>query len=351
MVFLGIENHELFRTFYEFIMINSKTKNSRYGFNKGLTPDRVGLFMGLFLLLLLPLLVRHNDYILQVFTHALLLATLALAWNILGLSGSISLGHAAFFGSGAYASALLSLDLGLSLWITIPLAGFIATGLGLIMGLICMRLRGAYFALATLAFIEIPRVITDNWDEVTRGSLGLVGLPGFPSLNPGTGHVDFYYGFTTSYYLVFIYFLLLLGLVGFIFRSNLGLALQAIREEEIASQAVGIDADRLRLFSMLLSAFFTGISGACYAHLVRYINPGLVYGLHFSAIPMIFAICGGRFTIIGPALAALIIYPLDQFIFHPLIPTGHEFLYGAVLIFAVLFMPAGFWGSIQKTTN
>ena len=332
-------------------MINSKTKNSRYGFNKGLTPDKVGLLMGLFLLLLLPLLVRHNDYILQVFTHALLLATLALAWNILGLSGSISLGHAAFFGSGAYASALLSLDLGLSLWITIPLAGFIATGLGLIMGLICMRLRGAYFALATLAFIEIPRVITDNWDEVTRGSLGLVGLPGFPSLNPGTWRVDFYYGFTTSYYFVFIYFLLLLGLVGFIFRSNLGLALQAIREEEIASQAVGIDADRLRLFSMLLSAFFTGISGACYAHLVRYINPGLVYGLHFSAIPMIFAICGGRFTIIGPALAALIIYPLDQFIFHPLIPTGHEFLYGAVLIFAVLFMPAGLWGSIQRTTN
>ena len=307
--------------------------------------------MGLFLLLLLPLLVRHNDYVLQVFTHALLLATLALAWNILGLSGSISLGHAAFFGSGAYASALLSVDLGLSLWITIPLAGFIATGLGFIMGLFCMRLRGAYFALATLAFIEIPRVITDNWDEVTRGSLGLVGLPGFPSLNLGTWHIDFYSSFTASYYLVFVYFLLLLGLVGFIFRSNLGLALQAIREEEIASQAVGIQANSFRLFSMLLSAFFTGISGACYAHLVRYINPELVYGLHFSAIPMIFAICGGRFTIIGPALAALIIYPLDQFIFHPLIPAGHEFLYGAVLIFAVLFMPAGFWGSIHGTTN
>jgi branched-chain amino acid transport system permease protein len=332
-------------------MINSTTKNSRHGFNKGLTPDKVSLLMGLFLLLLLPLLVRHNDYILQVFTHAMLLATLALAWNILGLSGSISLGHAAFFGSGAYASALLSLDLGLSLWITIPLAGFIATGLGFIMGLICMRLRGAYFALATLAFIEIPRVITDNWDEVTRGSLGLVGLPGFPSLNLGSWHIDFYSSFTASYYLVFIYFLLLLGLVGFIFRSNLCLALQAIREEEIASEAVGISANSFRLFSMLLSAFFTGISGACYAHLVRYINPGLVYGLHFSAIPMIFAICGGRFTIIGPALAALIIYPLDQFIFHPLIPAGHEFLYGAVLIFAVLFMPAGFWGSIHRTTN
>ena len=114
---------------------------------------------------------------------------------------------------------------------------------------------------------------------------------------------------------------------------------------------VGIQADSLRMLSMLLSAFFTGISGACYAHLVGYINPALVYGIHFSAIPMIFAICGGRFTIIGPALAALIIYPLDQFIFHPLIPAGHEFLYGAVLIFAVLFMPAGLWGSLHRTTN
>ncbi len=332
-------------------MINSKTKNSRYGLNKRLKPDKVILLITLFLLLLLPVLVRHNDYILQVFTHALLLATLALAWNILGVSGSISLGHAAFFGAGAYASALLSLDLGLSVWLTIPLAGFIATGLGLIMGLICIRLRGAYFALATLAFIEVPRVITDNWDELTRGSMGLVGLPGFPSLHLGPWHIDFCSSITASYYLMVIYFLVLLGLVGFIFRSNLGLALEAIREEEIAAEAVGIQANSFRLLSMILSAFFTGISGACYAHLIRYINPGLVYGLHFSAIPMIFAICGGRFTITGPALAALIIYPLDQFIFHPLIPAGHEFLYGAALIFAVLFMPAGLWGRLHRTTN
>ena len=331
-------------------MIHSITKSPSIR-NKDSKIYTVGLWMVLFLLLLLPVVIRHNDYILQVVTHALLLATLALAWNILGASGSISLGHAAFFGSGAYASALLSLNLGVSLWITIPLAGFMATGLGFIMGLICMRLRGAYFALATLAFIELPRVITDNWDELTRGSLGLVGLPGFPSLNLGPWHMDFGSSITASYYLMIIYFLVLLALVGFIFRSNLGLALQAIREEEIASQAVGIQADSLRMLSMLLSAFFTGISGACYAHLVGYINPALVYGIHFSAIPMIFAICGGRFTIIGPALAALIIYPLDQFIFHPLIPAGHEFLYGAVLIFAVLFMPAGLWGSLHRTTR
>jgi branched-chain amino acid transport system permease protein len=310
----------------------------------------IGLFLGFLLFFTLPLLVQSNHYILQVFTHALLLASLALSWNLLGASGSISLGHAAFFGAGAYGSALLGLDLGLPLWVTIPLAGLIATGLGLIMGLICLRLRGAYFALATLAFVEIPWVITDNWDAVTRGSLGLVGISGPPSFNIHAFHVDFGSGIIVSYYLVFAYFVILLGIVAIVFRSNIGLALQAIREEEVAAEAVGIHVNRYRMLSLLLSAFFTGICGACYAHLVRYIEPGLVYGLHFSAVPMIFAICGGRFTILGPALAAMVLYPMDQFVFHPLLPAGHEFLYGAVLILTVLFMPKGFWGKLRNAS-
>ena len=316
--------------------------------SRGIKLDDSGLVLLFFVLLLLPLLVRHDDYILQVFTHALLLATLALAWNVLGISGSISLGHAAFFGAGAYTSALLSLEAGLSPWLTIPLGGLLSTGLGLVMSMVCLRLRGAYFALATLAFVEIPRVITDNWDGLTRGSLGLVGLPGLPSLHLGSWHLHIGSSTTASYYLVFVYTLFLSCLVRFIFRSNLGIALQAAREEEIAAQSVGIRVERFRLFSLLVSAFFAGVTGACYAHLVRYIGPELVYGIHFSAAPMIFALCGGRFTILGPALAALILYPMDQFIFHPLLPAGHEFLYGAVLVLVVIYMPRGFWGSIRK---
>jgi branched-chain amino acid transport system permease protein len=304
--------------------------------------------LGLLLLLILPLMVRSNAYILQVFTHALLLATLATAWNLLGISGSISLGHAAFFGVGAYGSALLSLEGGFSPWLTIPSAGIVAAGLGLIMGLVCFRLRGAYFALATLAFVEIPRVITDNLDALTHGSLGLVGLPGLPSLHLGSLHIDIGSNMAASYFLVFAYFVILLGISAFVFRSNLGLALQAIREEEIAAETAGIKTDTFRMLSLLLSAFFTGISGAFYAHLIRYIEPGLVYGLHFSAIPMVFAICGGRFTIVGPALAAMVLYPVDQFVFHPLLPAGHEFLYGVVLILTILFVPTGLWGRLRK---
>lgn len=330
-------------------MILFDTKSSNFGI-KGLKIEGVALVPGFLILFLMPLVFQHNDYILQVFTHALLLATMALAWNILGVSGSISLGHAAFFGAGAYASALLSLEMGLSCWVSIPLGGLLASGLSLIMGLICLRLRGAYFALATLAFVEIPRVITDNWDEMTRGSLGLVGLPGLPSLKLGSWHIDIGSSAAASYYFILMYAVLILCLVGFVFRSNLGLALQAVREEEIAAESIGIQTDRYRLFALLLSAFFTGISGACYAHLIRNIGPGLVYGLHFSAIPMILAICGGRFTILGPALAALILYPVDQFVFHPLLPAGHEFLYGAVLIIAVIYMPCGFWGSLRKVS-
>lgn len=315
---------------------------------KKLTLADGSLLLVFLTLLLLPVLVGYNDYILQVLTHALLLATLALAWNILGQSGSVSLGHAAFFGAGAYGSALLSLESGLSPWSSIFLGGLIAIGLGLVMGLICLRLRGAYFALATLAFVEIPRVITDNWDGLTRGSLGLAGIPGLPSLHLGSWYLKIGSSITASYYLVFVYALGLLGLVGFLFRSNFGLALQAVREEETAAGSVGVRVDVFRMLSLLLSAFFTGISGACYAHLVRYIGCGLVYGIHFSALPMVLAICGGRFTILGPALAALILYPLDQFIFHPLLPAGHEFLYGLVLILTVLFLPAGLWGTIRK---
>lgn len=309
----------------------------------------IGLVLGFSTLIILPLMVQYNDYILQVFTHALLLASLALAWNFLGVSGSISLGHAAFFGVGAYSSALLSLEQGLSPWITIPLAGLFATILGLMMGLICLRLRGAYFALATLAFVQIPRVLTDNWDALTRGSLGLVGISGLPTLRIGDWHIDFGSSISASYYLVFVYFFALLCFLTFVFRSNIGLAFQAIREEEVAAEAVGIQTDKYRLFSLLLSAFFTGIGGAYYAHLVRYIEPGLVYGLHFSAIPMILAICGGRFTILGPAIAAMVLYPVDQFIFHPILPAGHEFFYGAVLILTMLLMPNGFWGRRQNT--
>lgn len=327
--------------------MNSLTANNR---GLGKKTYGIGLFLGFLLFFTLPLLVQSSHYILQVFTHALLLASLALAWNLLGACGSISLGHAAFFGAGAYASALLSLDLGLSLWVSIPMAGLIATGLGAVMGLICMRLRGAYFALATLAFVEIPWVITDNWDALTRGSLGLVGISGFPSFNIRAFHINFGSGIIVSYYLVFVYFMILLGLVALVFRSNIGLALQAIREEEIAAEAVGIHVRRYRMLSLLMSAFFTGVCGACYAHLVRYIEPGLVYGLYFSAVPMIFAICGGRFTILGPAVAAMVLYPMDQFVFHPLLPAGHEFLYGAVLILTVLLLPNGFWGRFRNAS-
>jgi branched-chain amino acid transport system permease protein len=315
---------------------------------KNLPLAESALLLGFVFLLLLPVVARYSDYVLQVFTHALILASLALAWNILGISGSISLGHAAFFGVGAYGSALLSLGLGLSPWFTIPLGGLVATGIALIMAPLCLRLRGGYFALATLAFVEIPKVITDNWDGLTRGSLGLVGLPGLPSLRLGGYHPDLSASPVGSYYFVLFYGLMLLGVVAVIFRSNLGLALHAIRQEEVAAEAVGIQVQRYRLLSLLLSALFTGIGGACYAHLVRFIEPGLVYGLHFSAIPMILAICGGRFTVLGPPMAALTLYPLDQFILHPLFPAGHEFLYGAIIIIAILFVPTGFWGRLRK---
>lgn len=314
------------------------------------TAARGGMLLAFVALAALPVVSGQNGYVLQVYTQTLLLASLALAWNVLGISGAVSLGHAAFFGTGAYVSALLSTIQDLSVWITIPLAGVFAAALGMLAGLICMRLRGAYFALATLAFVEIPRVITTNWDNVTQGSLGLVGLPGLPVLHWGDWRLDMAASSTAAYYFVFAYAVIVLCIVGSIQRSSFGLAFQALREEETAALSIGIPVSALRLLALSASAFFAGICGACYAHLVRYIEPGLVYGLYFSAIPMVLAICGGRFTILGPALAALVIYPLDQFVFHPLLPAGHEFLYGLALVLTVLFFPKGFCGYFGSTS-
>jgi branched-chain amino acid transport system permease protein len=312
-------------------------------------PDRAIPLVLLLGLLLLPFLARSNGYALHVFTHALLLATLALSWNILGAGGSVSLGHAAFFGVGAYSSGLLSLKPGLSPWLTIPVGGLVGTGLAVVMGLLFRRLRGAYFALATLAFVEIPRVVTDNLEGLTRGSLGLVGLPGLPALTVGPWRVEIGSSAAASYCLVLSYALVVVFIVGLLWRSNLGLALQAAREEETAAKAVGIPVDRYRFLSLLLSAFLTATSGAIYVHLTRYTVPGLVYSLHFSAVPLIFAMCGGRFTILGPALGALVLYPVDQFLFHRLLPAGHELLYGLFLVLVVLFMPDGFWGALRRS--
>jgi branched-chain amino acid transport system permease protein len=299
-------------------------------------------------LLVWPLLIRNGAIYYQVLGMACLYATLAIGWNIHGLTGAISLGHAAFFGLGAYGSALLQHYFSCSVPLAIVLGAFPAALYGIFWSLAFNRLRGAYLALATLASVEIPKVIIDNWDSLTHGSMGLVGIGRFPSLEVGGMAIDFGNDLRAQYYLL----LFIMFLAGWMHRhamiSKWGWAIRSGRENETAASMLGVNVFRTRLQALLLSAYLTGICGALYAHLVGLIEPALVFNLHLSGMPLVMSLFGGRYQFYGPILGGLLLYPVDQLCFHPWLPAGHTALYGLMIILTILFSPRGIGAWLQE---
>jgi branched-chain amino acid transport system permease protein len=297
--------------------------------------------MGTLLAALWPLILPEADLYYQVLGMACFYGVLAIAWNIYALSGAISLGHAAFFGLGAYGSALLNHYLQWSPALTIPLGALVGAAYGAVWGLSFKNLRGVYLGLATLASVEIPKVIIDNWGSFTFGSLGIVGIASLPAVRLGGWEMAWGSSLKAQYYLLLALLLLAAFLHRFSLFSRWGWALRAMRENETAAAMLGIDIWRYRCQALLVSSYATGICGALYAHLIGLIEPGLVFNLHISALPLVLSIFGGRFQVLGPILGALILYPLDQLVLQPWLPTGHAAVYGLVIILAIFFCPKG----------
>jgi branched-chain amino acid transport system permease protein len=288
-----------------------------------------------------PLVFDEADFYYQIFGMACFYGVLAIAWNIYALSGAISLGHAAFFGLGAYGSALLCHYLQWSPIITIPLGALAGAAFGVLWGVFFRNLRGVYLGLATLASVEIPKVIIDNWGSLTFGSLGIVGIAGLPAISLAGLELAFGTSLKAQYYLLLL-FLALAGLLHcYSLYSRWGWALRAIRENETAAAVAGVDIFRRRFQALLLSSYVTGLCGALYAHLLGLIEPALVFNLHISALPLVLSIFGGRFAVLGPVLGALVLYPLDQLVLQPRLPTGHAAVYGLVIILTIFFFPKG----------
>lgn len=288
-----------------------------------------------------PLICRDAVQFHQVLGITCLYATLALAWNIYALSGAISLGHAAFFGLGAYASALLSHHYHWSPLLTMPLGALASVVFAVIWSLGFRRLRGVYLGLASLAALEIPKTIADNWDRLTYGSMGIVGLDRLPTLSLGWLQVDFGMDLMAQYYLLLGVMLLALLLHWHCIRSRWGWTLRVIRENETAAAALGIASNRERAKALLLSAYLAGLTGALYAQIMGLVEPALVFNLHLSVLPLVFSIFGGSTMVFGPVLGAFILYPLEQLFLMPLFPMGHSALYGLVIILTVFFFPKG----------
>ena len=301
--------------------------------------------IGLAVLALCPLFVG-NDFYLDGFILIFMWAAFAGSWNILsGYAGMTSLGHNAFFGIGAYTSTLLFLRFGLTPWLGMFAGGLLAMAVGLVVGIICFRLRSHYFALATLAFGEVCSIVAMSWRSLTGGSEGLA-LPIQPSL--------YNYAFDSKLPYVYISFTLLLIVLGiswYLENSRLGYYLTAFKENEEAARALGVRTGRIRLLAMAISSFMSAVIGTFYAQYVVYIDPSSVIRLQLSVQVALFAIVGGVGTIFGPLIGALIFIPVTIALRAWLgtsIPGLYMVIYGCILVAILLYMPQGVFGSLKE---
>ncbi len=292
-------------------------------------PSRTVALAWVIAVLVLPL-VHPDPYVLRVAAMTCLFATLAASWDLLaGYAGQVSFGHALFFGAGAYAAALGSLHLGVAPWVGVLGGAAVATAAGVAVGFVCLRLRGSYLSLATLAFPLIVLGVFFAFPDVSGGELGLSGVR---SLSRSR---------VTSYYVIAIAMLALVFALWGIARSRFGLVLHAIRDDEVAVRASGIDTVRYKLAIFAVSAAVAGLAGGLYAHFLRGAGPStLEVALSFQVV--IWGIFGGLATIYGPVTAVFVLYPLTEWL-----GSFRAFGQLRLLVFAVivllvlLFMPRG----------
>lgn len=275
-----------------------------------------------------------------------LFAGLALAWNIAGgYAGLISFGHSAFFGVGAYTSTILLTRYGISPWIGIWAGALIAALFGAVLALICARLRGPFFILSTLAFAEVVRIIALNWASLTGGPEGL-SIPPMSSLSGMVFASKETYAALMLGYLVFVY-----AITKGLEASRYGYYLFAIRDNEDAASAAGVNPLLGRTLAMALSAALTGIGGSLFAQYFLYLDPTYVISPELSFQFALLPAVGGLGTAIGPVLGSFLITPLSELLRSYLGNAAaglHLVIYSFGLIIVMLYFPAGLAGALNK---
>lgn len=296
-----------------------------------------------FIFLLFPLVI-HSDYYLHLLIIALMWVVIGSSWNLLaGYTGLVSFGHAIFFGTGAYTAGLFVTKLGISAWWGMMFGGIVSMAIGLIVGSICLRLRGPYFALATLAGGEIFRLIAINWEGLTEGMVGILIMQTFKSKAP-------------YYYIALILAILCVYVTHLLMKTKWGYYLVSIREDQDAAESLGINTTLYKNVSLLISAFFTGTAGAFYMNYMAFIDPEVVFSLHYiSIMAILVAIVGGVATILGPAVGAFAMVGVQEVFRSALFGAGpkwisqaHVLVFGLLVIFVIMFLARGIVGDWSK---
>ncbi len=289
-----------------------------------------------------------SPYAVHVLVLVAFFAFLGTAWNVLGgYAGQFSFGHSAFFGIGAYTSTLLLVRAVVSPWLGLWAGGALAAGFGCFAGYLAFRygLRGPYFALVTLAFAELLRLLAVNWPAV-GGPLGiLIPLPA-----GGDSWARLQFRDKLPYYYVMLALLgAVLALTYRLERSRLGYALAAVRENEDAAEASGVDTLGSKLAAMAASAFLTALGGTFYAQYYSFIDPTLTFGVAVSVEILLRPIVGGPGTLLGPLLGSLVLTPLSEVTRWLLRGRAgvDVMLYGAVLVLVISFLPRGLAGGFR----
>jgi branched-chain amino acid transport system permease protein len=295
---------------------------------------------------LFPALV--GGYTVTLFTLIFFYGFLGQAWNVVGgYAGQLSAGHAAFLGIGAYTAALLSVEQGLTPWAGMFVGGLLAAALGTVVGFLGFRfgLRGFYFVLLTVAFAEICRIVASNTERIG-------GAVGYYITFTGDARQMQFQDARMYYYLALVLMLAATGVVAWLERRRFGVYLAAIREDESACEALGVNTFRYKMLAMMLSSFLTGVGGAFYAFYLFSLQPNTVFGIPLSVEIIIRAIVGGAGTVLGPILGSFILSPLAELARHYFAQGGwhgaHLVVYGLLLIGVVLFLPEGAYPRLAR---
>jgi len=294
-------------------------------------PGRLIALIFFLFLFILPL-ITQEPYTLRILILANVFVIFAVSWDFIsGYTGQINFGHALFFGVAAYSTALLGKHLGLQPWVTIPIGAIVAVGAGMLMCLPALRLRGPYLSLVTLAFPLILLGVIKAFPDFTGGEHGISGLPALSDSRV----VEYYIALPIMIVSVFIMWKLTDAKSALV---RTGIILHAIREDEIAARASGINTIRYKMFAFAVGGFFAGIAGGLYAHFLRIAGPSsLDMMLSFQAI--IWTVFGGIVSIYGAVVGVYILYPLMEFL--RVIPELRILIFAVIVIVILLFMPEG----------
>jgi branched-chain amino acid transport system permease protein len=284
--------------------------------------------------LTLPLWLS-SAYHLHVAIMAGIFGVLALSLNLLlGFTGQLSLGHAAFFGIGAYTSALLTLKAEWSFWPALVAAVALAGAAGWLIGRLALKLRGAYFVLVTISFAGVISLVSVNWIELTNGPLGLPGVPA-PELFGWSLR-----GKTAYYYLVLAALALSYLVCARLVNSRIGRAFVALRENEPLAESIGVDVTHYLVLAAVVSAAMAGLGGSLYAHYTRFVSPE-VFLFTYTVTMVIMVVAGGKGTLAGPLVGAVLFTVLPEALRAAASWQWQMLAYGVLLVLLVFVLPRG----------